>query len=279
MGSMNLQELPDSLTAGEVGAAKYQPIVSIVIRTRNRPITLDRALRSIVKQTFPSWELALINDGGDIAAMRSVVARYALPLNGRCEILNLERRKGMQAAANNAIAATSGRYVVIHDDDDSWHPDFLAKSVSYLEAAPRGICGVTVGTEIVTERFQGDQLIEIGRKRLAQPTPLVGVEMLMQRNVFPPISFLYRREAGSALGFYREDLRPLGDWEFNVRLAKRFEIGVILNVLAYWHLRPGCRRGPYANSTYRAHLADLMKLQREWGRARPLWRYLLWWRY
>ena len=87
--------------------------------------------------------------------------------------------------------------------------------------------------------------------------------------------------AGEALGQYRTDLQVLGDWDFNLRFAERFGIGTIAEPLAFWHHRPKFRslRGLYANSGYWQHLADQMRLQREWGQMPDLWRYLMFWRY
>ena len=116
---------------------------------------------------------------------------------------------------------------------------------------------------------------------MRRPPQALTAPTLRRRNRFPPIAFVYDREAWLAAGGYREHLRALGDWDFNVRFSSRFKIGQIPDVLAYWHHRPRSRRRPraYANSPYRDHMECLMRLKREWGERPPLWRYLLWWRY
>jgi hypothetical protein len=115
------------------------------------------------------------------------------------------------------------------------------------------------------------------------PVPASPVDAMSLRgsNTFPPIAFLYKREASAAIGHYRTTIPLLTDWEFNVRFAERFAVGVIPQTLAYWHRRKlatGASR-TYANYSYRRNLDVLMQLKREWGMPRPLWRYLLWWRY
>ncbi len=79
---------------------------------------------------------------------------------------------------------------------------------------------------------------------MRRPPQALTAATLRRRNRFPPIAFVYDREAWLAAGGYREHLRALGDWDFNVRFSSRFKIGQIPDVLAYWHHRPRSRRRP-----------------------------------
>jgi glycosyltransferase involved in cell wall biosynthesis len=258
-----------------------EPDVSIITRTQDRPLTLDRALRSIVGQRYQSWELILVSDAGNLAAINQVIARHAAALQGRCRLVHREISSGMEAASNFGLAQSRSRYVVLHDDDDSWHPDFLEAAISFLQGPGAAFQGVVTGTQLVFERIEGDRIRELRRAHMRLPPHRLTAAALQRRNAFPPIAFLYDREAGQAAGSYREDLRALGDWDFNVRFASRFNIGQLPDVLAYWHHRPRVAGRPlaYANSPYRDHMECLMRLKREWGQPPPLWRYLLWWRY
>jgi glycosyltransferase involved in cell wall biosynthesis len=257
------------------------PSVAIITRTQNRPVALDRAVRDILGQRFTDWQLILVSDAGDPHMIEKVVEPYRTALGHRYRFLHRERSEGQAAASNFAIANSQSRYLVLHDDDDSWHPEFLARSIAYLETAGPAIGGVATGAEQLFEHFDGTKFIEIGRQQMPRPAVPVTLRGIQKRNHWPPIAFVYRRAAGDSVGHYRENMRALGDWDFNVRLAQRYELAVIPETLAYWHLRPAVR-GPqsaYANIGYKAHLRDLMRLKREWGRFPPLWRYLLWWRY
>jgi len=257
------------------------PDVAIITRTQDRPITLDRTIRGVLGQKFPNWQLVVVSDQGNLPSIQRVIESHAGALAGRARVLHRERSVGMEAATNHGIANSVSRYIAVHDDDDTWHSDFLAKTVAYLEASDPSIGGVVTGTELVLERFEGNQLVEAARRPLRLPHVPITANLLRRRNPFPPISFLFRRSAFEQVGPYREDLAALGDWEFNLRFAERFGVGVIPDTLAYWHIRRGARgaRRSYANSSYLAHLRALMKLKREWGQPPPLWRYILLWRY
>ncbi len=96
-------------------------MISIITRTKNRPILLKRAELSVFNQTRKDYEWIVVNDGGSpIAPSANFVIQYP-------------RSKGMEAASNIGISTASRKYVVIHDDDDSWNPQFLEKMIYALE--------------------------------------------------------------------------------------------------------------------------------------------------
>ena len=188
------------------------PCVAIVTRTQNRPLTLDRTMRSILAQQFQDWQMVLVSDAGNLDSIRQVLARYADAMRGRCLLLHRETSTGMEAASNFGMSRSSSRYVVVHDDDDSWHPDFLGKAVAFLRSFGDTFQGVVTGTELVFERIDNGAIRELRREAMARPPDPLTPAALRRRNRFPPISFLYERKAGQLAGGYREDLRALGDW-------------------------------------------------------------------
>ena len=258
-----------------------EPSVVIITRTRNRPVALDRTLRNILEQRFADWQLVLVCDAGDPRAIEKVVEPYREALGDRYLFLHRERSEGQAAANNFAIANSRSRYLALHDDDDTWHPEFLARSVAFLEAASPKVGGVATGAELLFEHFDGKEFTETGRKPMPRPAFPATLKRIQKHNLWPPIAFVHRRAAGDAVGHYRESVLTLSDWDFYVRLAQRYDLAVIPETLAYWHLRPKARGAlaAYANVGYRAHLKDIMRLRREWGQIPPLWCYLFWWRY
>jgi GT2 family glycosyltransferase len=67
---------------------------------------------------------------------------------------------------------------------------------------------------------------------------------MLQRNLFPPISLLYRREVFEAIGGYDESMAVLGDWDFNIKVLVRGDIGVLPEALANYHVRIGTAASP-----------------------------------
>lgn len=220
--------------------------VAIVLRTKQRPLLLRRALSDVIRQSYQTWHLLVVNDGGDPAAVDRLIAERAADLAGRITVIHNEQSRDKEAAANQAIRASSSLYIGIHDDDDTWHPDFLGRTVDYLDGSADA--GVAVRTEIVWEQVDGDAVIEVGREIFGVDLHEVTLFELLRHNRMVPISMLYRRSVHEEIGYYREDLSAVGDWEFNLRLAVQYRLGFLGGApLAFWHQRRD-QQGPLGNS-------------------------------
>jgi glycosyltransferase involved in cell wall biosynthesis len=104
------------------------PRVSIVIAVYNGAPTVGRALASVFAQTYCDYEVIVVNDGStdDTAA---VLARF----DDRIRVVTQSNR-GLSAARNAGVRASTGEYVAFLDDDDEWMPQKLARCVPVLDA-------------------------------------------------------------------------------------------------------------------------------------------------
>jgi glycosyltransferase involved in cell wall biosynthesis len=225
------------------------PAVSVITRTKNRPLLLRRALDSLGNQRFSDWEHLIVNDGGDPAPVDRLAAGEP-----RRRAIHNPRSHGMEAASNVALRQARGRYVVIHDDDDSWDPAFLEATVALLDEAAPSVGGVITRTVRVRERIEGDQVIRIDETPINEWLEQVTLRRVAVDNPLQTIAFLYRRSILDEIGYYREDLPVVGDWEFNLRFCRRYEIAVIRRPLARYHLREDVN-GVNSNSVFSGVLA------------------------
>ena len=214
------------------------PTVTIVVRTRNRPAMLTRALASIASQSFDDYEVVIVNDAGDEAEVREVVKKQKIAVRSKITIVTNEVSNGREAALESGLAVSHNRYYAVHDDDDSWHPHFLKKTVAYLDEHPEA-GGVATRCEIVRERVRADgTCIEIEREVLSTDNYGLSLVDMMVENYTPPISQLIRREVADRVGHWDGSLQTQADWDFNLRLLAASPVGFIDGEpLAYWHHR------------------------------------------
>ena len=118
--------------------------VGILVRTKNRNLTLDQALKGLVGQTFGDWHIRLLNDGGDGAAVRETVAKYKDVLAGRISIYDNEKSVGRGGALAQLLNYAREDYILIHDDDDTIEPAFLMTTVAVLDDASNDHCCAVV---------------------------------------------------------------------------------------------------------------------------------------
>lgn len=225
------------------------PRVAVITRTKDRTLLLRRAIESVLAQTWQDWTMVIVNDGGLRASVDQLIQLYEARFAGRLRVFHNERSIGMEAASNIGLKGSESAYVVIHDDDDSWHPTFLKRCVEFMETNPyASVAGVVTRTVEVVERIEGDHIITVKQKPFNARCESITLYRMAAGNIFPPISFLYDRRVLDQIGYYRDDLPVLGDWEFNLRFLSRYDIMMIPDELAFYHHRGQSKDETYSNS-------------------------------
>lgn len=231
----------------------YSFTVSIILRTKDRPICLPRAINSILNQRFQDWQLVIVNDGGNVEIFEAAISQFKSVLENRLIVIHHDVSKGMSRGLNVAIDASSSQYIVVHDDDDTWDINFLFHTVNFLkDAANADCCGVATHANRVVEEIINDQFIERLRNDFNSkdnPFTRVSLYRLMMQNTFTTNSFLFKRNLINLIGYFNEDLPVLNDWDFNLRCAFRYEIGMIPMALVNYHHRVAQnKQANYGNS-------------------------------
>lgn len=109
------------------------PTFSIGIPNYERPRYLKEALQNVLAQSFADFEVVVSDDcsRADIAA---VVAQFDDP---RVRFVRQAQNIGAVANFNYVINAARGRYIVLHQNDDLLHPDFLLRAHDAFQQAPQ----------------------------------------------------------------------------------------------------------------------------------------------
>ncbi|GAA1956157.1 glycosyltransferase family 2 protein [Microbacterium aquimaris] len=214
------------------------PRVSIITRTKDRPLLLARALSSICSQTFTDFEVIIVNDGGDPDVVSSCVQALAEPQRARIRRIDHERPHGRWPAANAGVHAARGEFLVLHDDDDSWDPRFLETCVQYLEENPER-AGVVARTVIVREHLVNGEYEAFATEPFVPESVAPLLMDQMRFNHFVPIAFLYRSSLHDELGPYDERHPVVADWQFNTQVLLQGPLEYVSpRPLAFWHQRP-----------------------------------------
>lgn len=213
------------------------PKVSVVVRTKDRPLLLERALRSVLGQDMTDFELVVVNDRGDLDQVKRLLGQLDADADPRVKLVDNGGDPGRAGALDTGVTHATGTYFAIHDDDDSWHPSFLAKTCEHLDAHPDD-AAVATHTDVVHEVIDGATITELARDPLARDTDVASFVETLWANYIPPIAMVLRRSVFDSIGRFDPDLPVLEDWEFNLRLMSRHTVGFVGGEsLAYWHQR------------------------------------------
>src|SRR5262245_49211304 len=94
-------------------------LVSAIIIFRNEEKFLSEAIESVFRQTYPKWELLLVDDGSTDAST-GIALRYSQQYSDRVQYLEHEAHsnRGMSASRNLGIQHAKGDYIAFLDGDD-----------------------------------------------------------------------------------------------------------------------------------------------------------------
>lgn len=135
--------------------SQEQPLVSVLLPGYNEEDSLEISVQSLLEQSYPNLEIIVVNDGSK-DKMGEVARRLAE--RGWVRFFNFSARAGKQAAANFALGAARGEYVVICDCDTTYDNDAILHMLAEFydpEVKNHGEVGKTVlkARRCLTERF------------------------------------------------------------------------------------------------------------------------------
>ncbi|MBM4147089.1 MAG: glycosyltransferase [Nitrospira sp.] len=191
------------------------PLVSIIVRTKDRPKLLMRALQSIAGQTYSPVEVVLVNDGGsdlNVPEIKSILGDITL------NYIRLAYNTGRANAANVGIDNSSGEYIGFLDDDDEYYPEHLSTLLSFLKNNT-GFSGVYTDSEIFIREYDDDGNIVSEHNDGVFRSWDFSYETLLFENYIPLICTVVKKEVLSAIGGFDNSLGMFEDWDLFIRAS------------------------------------------------------------
>ncbi len=201
--------------------------VSVIIPTWNRADTLEKAVRSVLRQTFPPLEVLVCDDGSTDSS------RERVRLIGDDRVRWLEGIRGGRPAIprNRGIGESRGDWVAFLDDDDEWLPDKLEKQILLAEKlGSRAIC--SNANRSVSGHSIG--------KYLAWERDCITFDELLQVNLVICSSVLVHKSLFTRANGFPEDprLMALEDYALWLRIATLGSFAYVAEPLVVYHDNP-----------------------------------------
>ncbi len=209
-----------------------RPRVSVVIPSHKRAALAQRAVASVLAQTFSDLEVIVVLDGADPAS-EALLGQVSDP---RLKVIPVAEAVGGSEARNIGIRAARAEWLALLDDDDEWMTDKLAKQMAVAEASKHQY--PVVATALIAR----SPLADFRWPRKAPTEPLS--EYLFVRNslfqgeaVLQTSTWLTKTELLLKVPFTR-GLRRHQDWDWILRAAKTPGAGIefIDEPLAVWYV-------------------------------------------
>ena len=189
------------------------PIVSVIIPTFNRAWCLEKAVESVLAQDFPDYELIVVDDGSRDHT-QDLLKKYP-------DVHTLwQAQKGVSAARNAGVRASSGELIAFLDSDDQWLPSKLRVQTGFFLANPQAwICQT------------GEAWVRKGKRvnpRLRHTKPSGQVfERSLELCLVSPSAVMMRRSLFDEMEGFNEDLPACEDYDLWLRIGCRYPVHLI----------------------------------------------------
>ncbi|YAF95049.1 MAG: glycosyltransferase family 2 protein [Nodularia sp. CChRGM 3473] len=110
-----------------------KPEITVILCTYNRAEYLKNCINSVIHQTFPDWELIVVDDGSQDHTFE-IVNPYLQKFPNIRYLRHQNRKLGY--AKNAGIQASFGNYITFIDSDDAYKPNHLVSRLEYMQANP-----------------------------------------------------------------------------------------------------------------------------------------------
>lgn len=197
--------------------SRSAPLVSVVMIFLNAERFIGEAISSVLAQSYPAWELLLVDDGSTDGST-AIAREYAGLHPDRMRYLEHagHQNRGMSASRNLGVRESRGAYVAFLDADDVYLPEKLERQVAILREQPEAamVYGATLHWHSWTGREE-DRRRDRPRKLGVPPDTLVRpptlVRLLLRHQAWTPgtCGVLLRREAIEQVGGFDERFRGM----------------------------------------------------------------------
>ncbi len=192
------------------------PKVSVVIPTYNRPSLLQKAIQSVLNQTFQEFEIIVVDDGEEKRA-NNIVKSFK---NDKIKYIQHKHSMGGAVARNTGIKNAQGKYIAFLDDDDEWLPEKLKLQVEVLDKSGDdvGFCFSAVTQKRDEGVISGEVksgVMDYYERSLQTFKGILTSSLLIKKNVF------------TVVGMFDEEFPTHQEAELMIRISKEFKgIGI-----------------------------------------------------
>ena len=198
---------------------KYK--ISVVIPTLNRINTLQRALDSVINQTYKPAEIIVVDNGSSDGTLKFLKEQYP-----KITILT-ENKIGVSSARNKGIKKSINQWIALLDSDDAWHPRKLEIQTSMLDSALKEYN--LIHTDEIW--FRNNKHINQMKKHKKQGGYIF--ERCLSLCCISPSSVLFKKNILDKVGLFDESLPVCEDYDMWLKICSSEEVLFAQDKLTY----------------------------------------------
>jgi glycosyltransferase involved in cell wall biosynthesis len=223
VGSSTLKmKLLEHRLVARYGGLSQNTLVSVIMPTWNRARVIQRAIESVLTQSYRNFELIVSDDGSTDGTRDLIETKYGAVPSVSC---NYNEHRGVSYARNSALERSRGEILAYLDSDNEWCANYLMVMVHSLNNSPDKACAYC-GVRVINEDQQTRFTRLVAYDRLS----------LISRNYIDLNVFMHRRSLFCRHGGFGHNLEPLEDWDLILRYTREKSPLVVDCCLANYYI-------------------------------------------
>lgn len=226
--------------------------VSIIIPTYQRPEKLKIAIESVLKQSYNSFEILVINDSNEEVQVIELIEKLE---DQRIRYFRNLRTKGANGARNTGIINSKGNFIAFLDDDDEWLPGKLESQLNCINSKQLEFGAVYSAYQIESNNNWNNYYgIKEGK--------IINEILLDKVKICTGSNLLVKAEVFEKTGLWDEELLRQQDLEFLIRLLNHYQLAYDNNIVAkiYGHNTPNPKKAFEEREKYILKISDFLLL-------------------
>ncbi len=209
-------------------------MISVVIPIYNKALYIEKAINSVLSQSYKDYELIIVNDGstdGSLDVVEKIIENISTRID--IKVVNQEN-SGVSAARNRGVELAKGEYIAFLDADDWWDEDYLQKMYQLIVDYPNA---TLYGSSYKIVKHKKSKVPNIGLPTDFQ-SGIINYFAAYAKTLVMPLSTsatIIKKSIFEELGGFNTNISLGEDFELWVRVALMYDVAYINKPLSYYN--------------------------------------------
>lgn len=225
-------------------------LITIIMPVYNSEKYLERAIKSVINQTYKNWELICINDASTDNSLQ-ILKKYE---SNKIKIKSLKKNSGTAIARNEALKIANGRFIAYLDADDYYNCKKLEKQIKFMKI--NNYAFTCTSYSFINENGE--------TKQIRIPQKLTYKEYMKNTRLIPT-AIMIDTEKIKKSNLYMENLKIAEDTKTWLKILKNGEIvyGLKENLAYYmqWENSKSKNKIKAANAVWKIYKGEVGRIK------------------